>query len=660
METETLSWIEAARSGDRAALGRLAGAMQDRALAFAYGKLGDIELAREAAQDALIDAFSRLPELREPAAFNGWFRRVLLKHCDRRYRRKRLLTEELDNAQPPDPHDVEAALLDTEEACGLRDKVDRLPAAQRSVIALHYLADQSLEQIASLLEIEPNAVKQRLHVARNRLREAEPATRVDLLGTVLQAARASNDSSLVDTVRLFLAIRTGDVDQVVALLARNRTLVHARERWDVNALAGCRLPYPTQASPLIRASELGQRAIVEALLRSGAEVDRACGCETNESALWAAVGSNRVEVAALLLAHGADPNRRAKRGIAPLHIAAMRGWHSLSRLLLAHGASLELTDSDGRTASDWAHSKGHAPPDTATQDNGSRPTSVEWRDSVSETQIKAIDLFAPIVEGGLIRVEGGQGLGRNVLLAELAHQASSQPDTAVVWVSWDRERWSGSELEQLLGESALRERVHLLRYEHGESMRRSHSLPERALAFADGLCASGRARRVQLVFFEVPGQRAGVEALVPALRARPHFTTFFVDPWLSPETPVLKPPFDTVLTFDPELARAIRFPAIDTTRSRSRPVAGLSGGELADAARALLRAGGERAEALRAYLTQPFVVAEPHSGRPGERVPRSHMLADVSAILNGEADDMPLRELLYRGSLPSVSTRRAQ
>ena len=149
MELETLGWIQAARSGDRVAFGHLAGALQDRAVAFAYGKLGDFESAREVAQDALIDAFARLPELRETAAFNSWFRSVLVKHCDRRYRRKAFRTEDLDHVQTADPHDMERALLDIEEACELREKVDRLPVAQRTVIALHYMADQSLEQIAN-------------------------------------------------------------------------------------------------------------------------------------------------------------------------------------------------------------------------------------------------------------------------------------------------------------------------------------------------------------------------------------------------------------------------------------------------------------------------------------------------------------------------------
>jgi hypothetical protein len=212
----------------------------------------------------------------------------------------------------------------------------------------------------------------------------------------------------------------------------------------------------------------------------------------------------------------------------------------------------------------------------------------------------------------------------------------------------------------VLGESALHGRVRLLRYEHGEPARHSHSLPERAVAFADGLCTSGRAKRIQLVFFEVPGQRAGVEALVPTLRARSHFTTFFVEPSLPHEVAALKPPFDTVLAFDPRLARALRFPAIDPLRSQSRATAPIAGNDVAEAARALLAAGGKRADALRAYLTQPFVVAEPHTGRPGVRVPRSQMLADVGAILRGDADSMKCEDLLYCGSLGSVLLRSPQ
>lgn len=406
--------IDQARAGDRAAFGRLVAAVQDRALAFAYGKLGDVELARDAAQDA----------------------------------------------------------------------VDALPEGQRLVVALHYLADQSLEQIGELLAIEPNAVKQRLHAARKRLQQtaAEPR-RTNAMETILRSARASSDATFSDTVQLFLATRSGDLELVRALLQRNPALVDARECWSANELEGCALPVATRASPLIRAAELGQLAIVELLLQSGADIDGACG--TRESPLWAAVVSNRVEVATRLLSHGADPNRAGASGIAPLHIAAMRGSEVLLELLLAHGAEREQTDPSGRTAAAWAQHKGHAALAARLGQlegpvgTDPRPRSAPLEERVWQSGIKAVDLLAPIAHGALVRVEGGAGVGRNVLLAELAHNASSDPDAAVLWVSWEQERWSGSELEGLLSETALCGRVHVLRHAHGEDARAGHMLAAR-------------------------------------------------------------------------------------------------------------------------------------------------------------------------------------
>src|SRR6185369_14316622 len=49
----------------------------------------DYHLAEDAAQEAFVEAYRSLPELREPAAFGAWFRAVIYKYCDRMTRRKR-------------------------------------------------------------------------------------------------------------------------------------------------------------------------------------------------------------------------------------------------------------------------------------------------------------------------------------------------------------------------------------------------------------------------------------------------------------------------------------------------------------------------------------------------------------------------------------------
>lgn len=235
-----------------------------------------------------------------------------------------------------------------------------------------------------------------------------------------------------------------------------------------------------------------------------------------------------------------------------------------------------------------------------------------------------------------------------MLLAELAHRASLEPETAVVWVSWERESWSGSELDILRSESALRGHVHLFRHASDEPRSHALSLPERALAFVDGLLASPHISRIHLVFFEHPGTRASVAALWPALHGRSDLLTFIVSPWELAVPAVLKPPFDALIAFDPSLAKQRLYPALDPAQSCSR-LADHAAELVAHAARRLLLEDSERARLLRAYLTQPFVVAAPHVGRPGEHVARLDMLADVAALLEGAADGTPLGQVLYRG-----------
>ena len=57
---------------------------------YAYSLLRDAHLAEDAAQEAFVDAYRHLDDLRTPAAFPGWFRRVVFKHCDRITRGRRV------------------------------------------------------------------------------------------------------------------------------------------------------------------------------------------------------------------------------------------------------------------------------------------------------------------------------------------------------------------------------------------------------------------------------------------------------------------------------------------------------------------------------------------------------------------------------------------
>ena len=66
---------------------------QDIAYGCAYAVLSDSYLAEDAAQEAFITAWQKLPQLREPVAFPGWLRRLVLTQCNRLTRVKTFAEE---------------------------------------------------------------------------------------------------------------------------------------------------------------------------------------------------------------------------------------------------------------------------------------------------------------------------------------------------------------------------------------------------------------------------------------------------------------------------------------------------------------------------------------------------------------------------------------
>ncbi len=691
MEPERIALVVAARAGDRAAFACLVARCQDLAVATAYVRLRDPQLAEDAAQEAFADAFLHIAQLREPAAFPGWLRRIVMKHCDRLERRKRLPLTSLDAVEVPSQEaGADGALGEREERARLRAAVEALPEAERLLVALHYLGGLDEAAVAEYLELPLSTVKKRLHGARRRLRREIDA----MLERGLATLRPSRTRRFSDTVELFLAVRAGDRDAVKAVLDRSPELVNAEEGWELDEAALHDLPVPTRATPLIRAAERGDLAMVELLLARGAEVDRDCGCAGREGALWVALVAGRSRVATRLLTAGADPNRAAFADHTPLHVAAMRGHEDLVALLLEHGADPGCRSRDGATPLDWARAKGHERTAALIERAGGSgsaasvvPTPTTARAEargILATGIKALDLFVPLVPGALVRVEGGAGVGRNVLLAELSSRLVRSGGAEAIWAVWERQPWQDDEVGGLLAEGGLTGEIRLLRAraDGGEAERRG--LAARALALAEERLAAG-CGPVLLVLFESEGCAADLEALYPKLgrRAGGAPTTLVVEDWrrVAQEPRPLAIPFDARIRFDPTLAAQRCYPAIDPFACASRrphtELVGNAHARLAEEARACLRrerelapdlapvAAGDlgagdrvalgRAARLRAFLTQPFHATEAFTGRAGVSVAVADTLAGVRAILAGEADALDPSGLLYCGGLPTVA-----
>ena len=87
-----------AQHGDEEAFASLAVAVCGRLLGVAHRILRDIELAEDATQQALLAIWRDLPQLRDPARFDAWSYRLLVRACYAEGRRTRPL-----GTQPPPP-----------------------------------------------------------------------------------------------------------------------------------------------------------------------------------------------------------------------------------------------------------------------------------------------------------------------------------------------------------------------------------------------------------------------------------------------------------------------------------------------------------------------------------------------------------------------------
>jgi RNA polymerase sigma factor (sigma-70 family) len=102
-----------------------------KCLDVAWRFLGDFHRAEDAVQDALVRAFLDLPKLRDPAAFPGWFRRIVRGCCYRLVRGKSLSIVALDDELMSDDPGPELCAEVRDVHQRVWDAICRLPERER-------------------------------------------------------------------------------------------------------------------------------------------------------------------------------------------------------------------------------------------------------------------------------------------------------------------------------------------------------------------------------------------------------------------------------------------------------------------------------------------------------------------------------------------------
>jgi RNA polymerase sigma factor (sigma-70 family) len=216
--------VRNAHAEKSAAFDEIVHRFQDMAFGCAYAVLGDFYLAEDAAQEAFLSAWRNLDQLREPAAFPGWLKRIVLTQCNRITRGKHLemvALEEIEHVPAPES-DVPAIVAQNDERSRLLRALNSLPEHERMVAVMFYIGDSTANQIAGFLELPLTTVKKRLHTARQKLKE-KMTNMDDLVRESLKDVRPSRNPQFAETVKLF----NEALESFVAKVKQDRTIIAA-------------------------------------------------------------------------------------------------------------------------------------------------------------------------------------------------------------------------------------------------------------------------------------------------------------------------------------------------------------------------------------------------------------------------------------------------
>lgn len=162
--------VERAQLGDESAYAALAVRIGDRMYATAHHILRDTGRAEDAVQQAMIDIWRMLPQLKDPDRFQAWAYRIVVRAAYAEAGRRRLWGVRAavtpDRTFAPD-HATRVADRDQ-----LERGFQRLPVDHRAVVVLKHYAGLSNAEIAEALDIPEGTVRSRLHYSLKTLRAA--------------------------------------------------------------------------------------------------------------------------------------------------------------------------------------------------------------------------------------------------------------------------------------------------------------------------------------------------------------------------------------------------------------------------------------------------------------------------------------------------------
>lgn len=155
---------------DQAAFGELVEQNRGAILRVCFRLLGNLEDAKDVAQEAFLQAYLGLDRFREGSRFSTWLYRIAVNLCLNVLRRRGPRGEPLDEAFPDPRPTPDRVYAQRELGRRIGRALERLSPDVRAAVVLRDTMGLSYSEIGEVLDIPLGTVKSRISAARWTLR----------------------------------------------------------------------------------------------------------------------------------------------------------------------------------------------------------------------------------------------------------------------------------------------------------------------------------------------------------------------------------------------------------------------------------------------------------------------------------------------------------
>ena len=165
------AWIALrCQSGEASGFEDLVAVMEQPLLYYASKLAGSVEAALDILQDVWVKAFRDIRGLKEPGSLRPWLYRIThgiaVDRIRRNASRERAEEAHIETLQgSPEP------LFTEEDSAAIHQALNEIGLKHREVLALHFLEDFSLAEIAAIVGCSQGTVKSRIHYAKLAVKE---------------------------------------------------------------------------------------------------------------------------------------------------------------------------------------------------------------------------------------------------------------------------------------------------------------------------------------------------------------------------------------------------------------------------------------------------------------------------------------------------------